>query len=846
MKSAMNIQKILASISLLGMVVSPAYAIDTWSTTKGVLNMPLVQYGSKTYQNVTAVLGGVISVGSTCSSTSTAADTLSSSTGQLSIPAVTVTTGTGPVTYCNAQVWLSSITSVGGVCANASSCAQYFTPVSYASNLPRSYAPSLTVASNPLPSSVSLTTNRLRYLIGDSNPVSTATNFLSIGGVITTGTATTAGFAAASSTIPLSSTYKTYLSKLIQVVAVSDNGTNATVYETATSGYAFTGYRLDSHLHPLESIDVDAADSLKLKFRRHQGSNIGTNPLPAYGYVAFTYDTTNHTLRAAKRYLRTAITDTTQSGCSVSKPCYNSTWTIDTAFIGAGYYVNYSGGVFSLVQNSASATPLYFFSSADKYGVPSSMNPTATNYTQTNTAASFPSNGTLDPYAYVQSQEATGSGGLASKLLSTHPYYQQYLNQVSASGLSSVSTPGANVSTKAAADSFLTTIQNSLANDPTPGHLRYAADVYTAFRDGALSRFMASDAAADGQVYQHLVPYVYFTNEVGPDNNHHPFMVVVTYTNSEGPTGLLDIPVPPGAGSAGSTGPMTRYTNLTSQSIRIPMKDYGIVTDVATGGTTCGSTPCTKNTNACPSGTSCNLLSASSGSKWFVSLNTDNSSSATYCYNRVCPPSDVYNYASTADNGILIDGSFIFPNLNNTLNPSQWKAELSVYGCHVGQGGGGHHCHADGFQSGQSNLLAIYNDQDYVGRTHPPLIGFGYDGVALFGKYRGAQDSTMLGYNVPLDKFGGHNHDGIGYHYHSETVDMADPGAGTSSPNYSVNTYTYSANGKNICSGLSPSCSGGSNLPTKVNNLLRGAWAGDINSVPSFMDNSGANTYLGR
>ena len=116
----MNIRKIgLLGAVLLSSGVVPAYAVDTWSTTKGVLNMPLVQYGSKTYQNVTAVLGGVISVGSTCSSTSTAADTLSSTTGQLSIPAVTVTTTSGSTTYCNASVWLSSITSVGGVCADA-------------------------------------------------------------------------------------------------------------------------------------------------------------------------------------------------------------------------------------------------------------------------------------------------------------------------------------------------------------------------------------------------------------------------------------------------------------------------------------------------------------------------------------------------------------------------------------------------------------------------------------------------------------------------------------------------------------------------------------------------------
>jgi hypothetical protein len=73
-----------------------------------------------------------------------------------------------------------------------------------------------------------------------------------------------------------------------------------------------------------------------------------------------------------------------------------------------------------------------------------------------------------------------------------------------------------------------------------------------------------------------------------------------------------------------------------------------------------------------------------------------------------------------------------------------------------------------GYQPGFG--LALYNDLDYVNKSHPPLIGFGYDGVALFGKYRGSSDSGLLGYTTSLDEFGGHNHDGIGYHYHAHTV----------------------------------------------------------------------------
>lgn len=160
---------------------------------------------------------------------------------------------------------------------------------------------------------------------------------------------------------------------------------------------------------------------------------------------------------------------------------------------------------------------------------------------------------------------------------------------------------------------------------------------------------------------------------------------------------------------------------------------------------------------------------------------------------------NVYNYASTADNGVLIDGSVMFPVYNNVLVPSHLAGELSASGCHVGQGGGGPHCHADGYQSGQG--LGLYNDSDYLGKTHPPLIGFGYDGMALFGIYR-SSDTAMLGYSTALDDFGAHNHDGIGYHYHAHTV-----------PNYVLSGSTTST----------------------LHVLMKGAYIGKTNSVPCFL-----------
>jgi hypothetical protein len=140
--------------------------------------------------------------------------------------------------------------------------------------------------------------------------------------------------------------------------------------------------------------------------------------------------------------------------------------------------------------------------------------------------------------------------------------------------------------------------------------------------------------------------------------------------------------------------------------------------------------------------------------------------------------------------------------------------ELSASGCHVGQGGGGPHCHADGYQSGQG--LTLYNDTDYVGKTHPPLLGFGYDGIALFGRYR-TTDSAMQGYGT-LDTFGAHNHDSIGYHYHAHTV----------------TSYTSKdASGTSTTKDMYP--------------LMKGAYIGITNSIPFFRtgDSFTTNKYLG-
>jgi len=182
-----------------------------------------------------------------------------------------------------------------------------------------------------------------------------------------------------------------------------------------------------------------------------------------------------------------------------------------------------------------------------------------------------------------------------------------------------------------------------------------------------------------------------------------------------------------------------------------------------------------------------------------------------------------YNYTAISGIGVIIDGVSLYPVLNNTLTTAQKNAEVTNIGIHVGQGMGLHY-HADGYgakynsSSGVNNTtnnLCLYNDADYTAKTkHPPLIGFGLDGIALYGIYR-TNYSTMDGYSVALDSFGGHIHGNYGYHYHAHTVT-------SSPPNNNIDTIT----------------DGNPNdEPTyNVSVLMKGAWKGYINDIPEFWD----------
>lgn len=708
-----QLKSITLSLAILFLTYSSdnLKAADVYDSNTGILSITKVAVGDTLYYKVLVTIDQVISIGSYGTDSY---DTYESSKNLLTIPVVTV----GSATYYNVSVTIRSVISIGSSCTGITNCTNslYTAPASFADNITTSFQVSSLKSSNAF-------VNHNRYMISDSASLTSKTNFLTIGDTYIANQ----GYTVKSDSLSSKTTYASYLNKLVRV--------NADNY-----GY----FRLDSYLHPNNSIDFDANDSNVVKFRNNFGKVSSY-----YGYLTFAYDNSTNYLQAKKRYLYRTTSGTSNNNNTI----YTGTWTEDNNFSNTAqnYYLSYSNGIYKLVATPTSASKFYLYDSPLDLDIPTFINPKAIPYVNNGAAPSISKTS-------VAATEGT-NGLICSQINST------YKNQVSA--------PGNDVTTKANAETKLESIKTQV--ESSGEKLRYSTSVYKTFREAALATKLVSDSIFDGTPGQNLVPYVYFTNEKDNSGKYHPFMIVVSYGNQASPNGLIDIPHPPGDGSGGyATSKVTRFSNLENYIIAIPMKDYGQVTAVTD-----------------------NVYNKT---LWSDVVNTT-------------APKDVYTYADTADNGILFNGAVMFPAFNNTLVPSHLFGELSASGCHVGQGGGGPHCHMDGYQSGQS--LSFYNDSDYSGKQHPPIIGFGYDGIALFAKYRSVIDNSMLGYNVALDSFGGHNHDSIGYHYHAHTVE-----------NFTYLTFSGS---------------------TSMNVLMKGAYIGKTNSIPYFRTNTSFsnNKYLG-
>jgi hypothetical protein len=514
------------------------------------------------------------------------------------------------------------------------------------------------------------------------------------------------GNAGALSSSTTLTTFGDTLSKVFQVVADSNQS---------------TWFRIDSELHGIYALDADSSGNLLFS------NNRGNAASPTgRGYVVFAYDATTKLLQAKARY-------------SYDLSTYTHSSTADASFPAQGYYVKDNGSTFVLVAASGDATQITLENSPFDVSMPGDFNPDSISYQPNPPVA-------IKPYVANTQADVEGTNGKVQKDMES-----TYLPQVAAVGDDS--------STAAAASSMLDTIETALKAEGSK--LRYSKKLYLAFRKAALNTILKSDNVANGTLDMHTVPYVYFTNATDTAGVHHPFMVIASYSLSDKPNRLQDVARPPGDGTTGgyATQNVTRDATLQLYLVKIPLRDYGLVSELTD-----------------------NTLSRT--------LNSDEGSKVA---------NSVYNYASTAAIGVAVDGVVIYPVLNNTLTTAHAVAEITSNGIHVGQGMGLHY-HADG-HTARSNDLSLYNIHDYDGQSHPPVIGFGLDGVALFGTYESLY-TGMEGYSTGLDSYGGHTHGELGYHYHAHQYAAKSPKG---------QSYTVHA-------------------------LLKGAWRGMINSIPEFWD----------
>jgi hypothetical protein len=325
----------------------------------------------------------------------------------------------------------------------------------------------------------------------------------------------------------------------------------------------------------------------------------------------------------------------------------------------------------------------------------------------------------------------------------------------------------------AAATAVLNVIDQNLIN--MGESLRYSKETYLAFRSALLENNFSSVDLYNAKLGERTVEHVYFTSAYDDDGVYHPFMIIATHNAPSGPQFLIDVARPPGDGTPGTSydqQTVTRNAVLEQKLVKIPLKDYGLISTLLDNDLTSYGTL----------GSDANL----SQSDW-----------------------DVDNYTSLSSTGIAVDGVIIYPSSNNVLIYASLAAEITSTGIHVGRGMGFHY-HADG-HGFNGNGINLYNASDYDGHSHPPVIGFVFDGIALFGN--NDEGTTALdGASEDLDDYGGHDHDDYGYHYHAHS--------GTTTQQNGPNTHTFNQNF-----------------------LQKGAFKGLINDVPGFL-NVGTNQFM--
>ena len=410
-------------------------------------------------------------------------------------------------------------------------------------------------------------------------------------------------------------------------------------------------------------------------------------------------------------------------------------------------------GTVTLEESSNNATNWLVADSRDLIDVVadpgSDFNPQSTSW-QTNTFAAYPTDantGETSAWDYYDSP------------LKNNQFYNNidddYQNQL-----------GHSDEANTAASAVLNVIEQNLID---LGYtLRYSTGTYLTFRNALLDNNFASVDMYNSVFGERTVEHVYFTSAYSDDGEYHPFMVIATHNAPSGPQFLIDVARPPGDGTPGTSydeQTITRNAILEQKLIKIPLRDYGLIDNLTDNDLTD-----------------------------FGSLASDQ--------NLELSDYNVDNYTSTSSTGIAVDGVIMYPSSNNVLVYATFAAEITSTGIHVGRGMGFHY-HADGHAFNQ-NGINLYNSGDYVDRMHPPIIGFVFDGLALFGKHD-EDYNGMDGYSEELDDFGGHSHGDYGYHHHAFSS--------SATQSQGPDTFTYTQNF-----------------------LQRGAFKGKINEIPGFLE----------
>lgn len=326
-----------------------------------------------------------------------------------------------------------------------------------------------------------------------------------------------------------SSTYKSMLSSIFQIVDINTHEDNNTV---ALAGQ----YRLNPFLHSYYALNSASDNSTNIT----DGGTLFIDEETETGYVLveFTGTASSATIKAVSQWEYDPGTGEIKE---------NTSWT--------DKYLQIVGSALSWTETGAEATSFYLADANDLIALEiaegSDFDPLSVEY-QPNATAELPEVNPLEDSPVINDIEIDLDPDLAGQL-----------------GISADAT--AAVTTKL--DEIETTLTDAGAS------LRYPKEFYLAVRESMLSQVIASTDVYGIRLDYNTIPHVYFTNAPDDDGVPHPFMVIASHAVSTRPNQLVDVSRPPGAEAGVGYGEstVTRNGKPGEFLVKIPLKDYGLI-----------------------------------------------------------------------------------------------------------------------------------------------------------------------------------------------------------------------------------------------------------------------------